>query len=653
MGNQNINSILEKKPKQTQANQSKKSVSKQGKSPNNEKFILDEIEYLESILSKCNLDKFVYFIDKKMRNEQSLMSSSSINNLLRNENQIHLSILESQIKDLHLTQFAESIKYSYRNINNGNVYLVLDESDDLPSIEVTYELFQKLNSFRDSSNFILSYDKALKSQISNSDSTSNTSISSNNTSISGSNESSNKQSQSKLKKNMQITIADEYDNQSQVCHNCKIRKPIELLTKCRNKYVNRPFKIFQYFNMTLLQKNDKYYIYTDYAGDIKDLEQQLNNKTILEKHCNKYFCNFCLKGSYKTDPDYEKNRKERENCSKSTNTNQIFTTISDKANVKSDIKYNPVTKDWCCPWCVNDCFCSRCVRNEHLFRLIALYINNNGSIKSLISYISSDAILNILQKYTIPSNLTVKDGKILIRVNRSSNGKYCKDKKLIEIQKETLKEVELKKTYDVLNKKSSQLKEELCKIENELISDYLIEKYVKKERDENGNFNDLNHMLNRQKGEFKEKAKEERKEKERYGSDKPKRKYFKKEKFYKEELENVKSKYVKMKMIRRSATKRKVETDLSSPKLLNKKRKLVNEEKDFIEEIKIEEDNQKKIKKKRGRKVRKINKNEVFVFPSSQNSVFARRIKYYKKHLKKCFKQKRTFDEFRIIDKTK
>ena len=150
------------------------------------------------------------------------------------------------------------------------------------------------------------------------------------------------------------------------------------------------------------------------------MQQQLNTKSLQERHCNKYFCNFCLKGSYQTDPDADKNIRESEKS------------FSDKATIpavsqQNSTKLHPVTKDWCCPWCLNDCFCSRCIRTEHIFKLIAMYVAYGGSLFELRLNLKENLIFNTLEEFTIPFNCTIKDGKMLIRVNRSSNGKYTKE----------------------------------------------------------------------------------------------------------------------------------------------------------------------------------------------------------------------------------
>ena len=117
------------------------------------------------------------------------------------------------------------------------------------------------------------------------------------------------------------------------------------------------------------------------------------------------------------------------NNNNSTNSNTVISTATTNTNITSStvtncLKLQPVTKDWCCPWCLNDCFCSRCVREEHMFKLTSLYLYHNGSLPDLKHYlIREDIILNNLQVHTIVFKTVIKDGLCLERVNKL-NSKY-------------------------------------------------------------------------------------------------------------------------------------------------------------------------------------------------------------------------------------
>jgi hypothetical protein len=56
--------------------------------------------------------------------------------------------------------------------------------------------------------------------------------------------------------------------------------------------------------------------------------------------CNRYYCYFCLKGSYDT--------------------------------LAENIKDN---NEWLCPYCTGTCYCTRCMRNEKILQLIAYYFS--------------------------------------------------------------------------------------------------------------------------------------------------------------------------------------------------------------------------------------------------------------------------------------
>ena len=80
--------------------------------------------------------------------------------------------------------------------------------------------------------------------------------------------------------------------------------------------------------------------------------------------CKRYFCNFCLKGSYDT--------------------------------LLEDIKNK---NDWLCPFCLGQCFCTRCTRNDKILKLIAYYISIKGDINILYdALIIKNRIFDILHK---------------------------------------------------------------------------------------------------------------------------------------------------------------------------------------------------------------------------------------------------------------
>ena len=79
--------------------------------------------------------------------------------------------------------------------------------------------------------------------------------------------------------------------------------------------------------------------------------------------CKRIFCHFCLKASYDT--------------------------IIEEAKKK---------KDWLCPYCISQCFCSRCIRYEKILKLIANYISIGGDITNIYDkLISKDEIISKLK----------------------------------------------------------------------------------------------------------------------------------------------------------------------------------------------------------------------------------------------------------------
>jgi len=118
------------------------------------KLIKDEIEYIENILNQSNINKYFHYIDKNISIQKKFE--------FHDQKKIHLLNIQHQILDLQLSQFAESIFHVYKN-NSMNYRLEMDSSDDLPNIELSHDLYIKFTTLRDTSNFILSYDKALKS----------------------------------------------------------------------------------------------------------------------------------------------------------------------------------------------------------------------------------------------------------------------------------------------------------------------------------------------------------------------------------------------------------------------------------------------------------------------------------------------------------
>jgi len=110
-----------------------------------------------------------------------------------------------------------------------------------------------------------------------------------------------------------------------MCHHCKQRKPLEVLTKCKasdNAKLEAPSKHFVVNNTTIFRSKVKFiflfflenknFVITNYMGDPREiLENYLMKSSNFFKNiflkifflecqyiCNRYYCNLCLKGSY-------------------------------------------------------------------------------------------------------------------------------------------------------------------------------------------------------------------------------------------------------------------------------------------------------------------------------------------------------------------
>lgn len=253
---------------------------------------------------------------------------------------------------------------------------------------------------------------------------------------------------------------------------------------------------------------------------------------------------------------------------------------------------------------MNDCFCSRCIRTEHIFKLIGLHAKYDGYISDLKDFMKQQSsVLEVLEEYTIPFNTIIKDGQILIRINRSANGKYCKDKRLIEVSKENSKETEILKLLSQFNYKAK----ELAQIQSNCLEN-IKESYFMQNLNEN--------ELVRETYELDPKVEVVKRKKGRP------RKY--------EKIENNEIKlpsYLKTKRIidkEEESTKESDENDLIKPTA-------------FKMEIKYKKEESKKIIES---KTPDQKLPELFIFPLGPNSVFKRRIKSIRKRIRLQIKNK-------------
>lgn len=124
---------------------------------------------------------------------------------------------------------------------------------------------------------------------------------------------------------------------------------------------------------------NKSLIIKHYDGDPRELIE-CTEKNEVHKECGRFFCHFCLKGSYDT--------------------------IVDEVKTK---------KDWLCPYCTGVCFCSRCTRFDKILKLIGLYVSLGGELNELYdNLITKSGILDKLNNHMLLSNLIVANNDSLL-----------------------------------------------------------------------------------------------------------------------------------------------------------------------------------------------------------------------------------------------
>lgn len=144
----------------------------------------------------------------------------------------------------------------------------------------------------------------------------------------------------------------------------------------------------------------------------------------INQKCGRYFCNYCLKGSYQINVDSL--TKPVELSVNSQGVSQASTcnnSESEKEKSKDKSKSKNILKDWCCPWCLNDCFCSRCLREEQILKLVATFFYYEGDLQDLlINILSYHPILKALRNQIVLSNLEIKDFSFQERQCKNSKG---------------------------------------------------------------------------------------------------------------------------------------------------------------------------------------------------------------------------------------
>eukprot|EP00340_Litonotus_pictus_P007056 CAMPEP_0170520382 /NCGR_PEP_ID=MMETSP0209-20121228/5665_1 /TAXON_ID=665100 ORGANISM="Litonotus pictus, Strain P1" /NCGR_SAMPLE_ID=MMETSP0209 /ASSEMBLY_ACC=CAM_ASM_000301 /LENGTH=616 /DNA_ID=CAMNT_0010806651 /DNA_START=253 /DNA_END=2103 /DNA_ORIENTATION=- len=383
-------------------------------SKENSNEVLAEIIKLENIIqTEFNNSALKKKIGKSTQEEDSL---------IKDNKQVLLKNLQNQIVQLELAQYAESVTTIETSKKNKSIIRVsCDPSDRLPSITFSHSDYLYLFKFRDSSNFLFSLDK---------------SHSQSHIFINEKRKDSSKSSKAKEEcQKRSILRKEDINIDFKLCHNCKIKKPTELMVQCKSKDNIRSTRTFQVFNLNLIRKLEKYFIYPGYSGDVRDLISSINVKAVPEKYndpCGKYFCNYCLKGSYQLNVENAKpeiNLAVSSNSQASTCNNsetdkdapQLARYDSTKSkSIKSKIVFS---KDWCCPWCSNDCFCSRCLREEQIFKLLSIYFYYEGDMAELLfNILQENPILRSIKEHLIINNLELRDLAFFERQCKNSKG---------------------------------------------------------------------------------------------------------------------------------------------------------------------------------------------------------------------------------------
>ena len=321
-------------------------------------------------------------------------SITDINELnAANIKQIRFDNLINLIYEMQMKQFAESICGIKKDIVTNNYYVYFDPSEKISMLNLSQHEYEELINYRDPLNSISVYDlfqektysyfSGFKGKNAHHKSKSNHNNTHNH------NHSNNNHNTHKLRKSSSsssLSAHSHYDGPFQVgkkiqieydyCHHCKQRKPGEIMIQCKahtfgDKQCHRPIKIF-HVNETSIIRKSRNLVIKNYTGDAQeyiDLTQRDEKKSA----CKRFFCHFCLRGSYDT----------------------LIDNIKDK-------------KDWICPYCQGICFCSRCTRHDKMLKLIGLYLSLGGDVNILYDcLIMRNKILDLLHNYLVLAKLTI------------------------------------------------------------------------------------------------------------------------------------------------------------------------------------------------------------------------------------------------------
>ena len=171
--------------------------------------------------------------------------------------------------------------------------------------------------------------------------------------------------------------------------------------------------------------------------------------------CHRYYCYFCLKGSYDT--------------------------------LAENIKDNNA---WLCPYCAGTCYCTRCMRNEKMLQLIAYFFSIDGDINYLYNeLINKNSIIDELFSNFIMNNIyLVLYDKNLTPAQMVDNFINYDINQLGEIQTKEDEIINLKNYIEILYKQKEEIHKEFSNIYKD--------KYEVKQKYDLINGKDLNDEIN-------------------------------------------------------------------------------------------------------------------------------------------------------------
>ena len=300
-------------------------------------------------------------------------------NVLTNTQDARLDSLINQIYVLQMKQFAESIQQVLYDKQMQMYVLNFDPNEHISSIVLDCKQYHRLLSFRDPLNNVCIYE-LFQEKVHSYYNENNDNDSDKHNINSNSNVDMDK-----------ITIPKNINIDYAYCHYCKQRKPLESMLQCKycnvkNKKNPKHTKVLTINGITIIKSklNNNTYIH---------LHTHIENKSILIKnHSSSYLTNNQIQEYI----DYTEKDESHYKCKR------IFCHFCLKASYDTIIEEAKKKKDWLCPYCISQCFCSRCIRYEKILKLIANYISIGGDITNIYAkLISKDEIISKLKSSLI------------------------------------------------------------------------------------------------------------------------------------------------------------------------------------------------------------------------------------------------------------